>query len=125
MSKGSRIERELFATQIRYISGDDDDDRLSAIEALVTQTWDPAWDPDDLISQDGLPAMVACLDDKDPRVRSAAAELLKAITEHGEGDAVVLADALPELERHTHDDDDIVRRKVNEVLALLKTQGCF
>lgn len=121
----SRIERELFAPQILYLVGDDDDDRLSAIEALVTRTWDPAWDPDELIGQDGLPAIVTCLDDKDPRVRSAAAELLKAISEHGEGDAVVLADALPSLARHTHDDDDIVRRKVNEVLALLKTQGCF
>jgi len=121
----SRIERELFATQICYLSGDDDDDRLSAIEALVTHTWDPAWDPYELIRQDGLPAIVACLDDKDPRVRSAAAELLKAITEHGEGDAVVLADALQKLERHTLDDDDIVKLKVNEVLAVLKTQGCF
>lgn len=125
MSRERGIERELFAVQIHYLSSADVSDRLSAIEALVTRTWDPVWDPGELIDMDGLPLIVGCLNDQNPRVRSAAAELLKAITEQGQGDAVVDADALPELEKHTHDDDEIVRIKVNEVLALLKTQGCF
>jgi HEAT repeat protein len=120
-----RLEREMLAVNIRNLSDEDDDVRLMAIEALVTSTWDPEWNPEGMIEEGGLPAVVHCLGDENPRIRSAAASLLLATAERGDGDAVVLADALPGLERLTGDRDEIVRIKANEVIQVLQTQGCF
>ena len=61
-----RLEREMLAVNIRNLSDEDDEVRLTAIEALVTSTWDPEWNPEGMIEEGGLPAVVHCLGDENP-----------------------------------------------------------
>jgi HEAT repeat protein len=119
------LESEMLAKNIHLLSSEDEEERLSAIEALVTSTWDPAWSPKTLIDGGGLPAVVSCLSAGSPRVRGAAVALLRALVERGEGEAVAVNNVVPVLEQLQEDPDEIVKSRATLLLELLRSKGCF
>jgi hypothetical protein len=119
------LESEMLAQNIHLLSSEDEEERLNALEALVTSTWDPAWSPKTLIDCGGLPSMVSCLSAGSPRVRGAAVALLRALVERGEGEAVAVNNVVPVLEQLQDDPDEIVKTRAALLRELLRSKGCF
>ncbi|MBP1928852.1 HEAT repeat protein [Methanolinea mesophila] len=119
------LESEMLTRNIRLMSSEDEEERLNAVEALVTSTWDPAWSPKMLIDGGGLPAVASCLSAGSPRVRGAAVALLRALVERGEAEAVAVNNVVPVLERLRDDPDEIVKTRAALLLELLRSKGCF
>jgi HEAT repeat protein len=119
------LESEMLSQNIHLLSEEDEEERLNALEALVTSTWDPTWSPEKLINGGGLPAVVNCLSAGSPRVRGAAVALLRALVERGEGDAVAVNNVVPVLEQLQNDPDEIVKTRAALLLELLRSKGCF
>ena len=119
------LELEMLAQNIHLLSSEDEEERLNALEALVTSTWDPTWSPRTLIDSGGLPSVVSCLSAGSPRVRGAAVALLRALVDRGEAEVVAVNDVVPVLEQLQDDPDEIVKTRAALLLELLRSKGCF
>ncbi|KQC03511.1 MAG: hypothetical protein APR53_05295 [Methanoculleus sp. SDB] len=124
MADNEEIRKRLIESLVGYLSGPDDDLRLTAIEALLMSTWDPAWTPRHLIDAGGVVPLIACLSDAAAPVRSAAAQLIGILVRKGEPGVVVEAGARHALEKLQADPDPVVRAHAAEGLLALQTQKC-
>jgi HEAT repeat protein len=124
MAGNEEIRARLIESLVRYLSGPDDDLRLTAAEALLMSTWDPAWTPDLLIDAGGVVPVVASLSDDAPPVRSAAAQLIAILVLKGELDIVVEAGAQHALEKLKDDPDPVVRTHAAEAVQAIQTHKC-
>lgn len=124
MAGNEEIRVRLIESLVGYLSGPDDDLRLTAAEALLMSTWDPAWTPRLLIDAGGVVPLVASLSDDAAPVRSAAAQLIRILVQKGELDVVVEAGAQHALEKLQDEPDPVVRTHAAEALQAIQTHKC-
>ncbi|NYT05369.1 MAG: hypothetical protein GKC04_03215 [Methanomicrobiales archaeon] len=114
----------LVASLVGYLSHPDDDLRLTAVEALLMSTWDPAWTPALVVDAGGAAPIVACLSDEVDQVRNAAVQLVAILVRKGEAGLLIEAGAGKALEKLCKDPDPLIRRRAAGALEALDSGPC-
>lgn len=114
-----KIKRELTEDLLRRLVHPDEDVRETAVEALAMNTEDEDWRAHELIRQGGIGVVADLLDDPNPHICGSALDIIIAIAERGDEEALIENGIIARLDPMLETDDPILRNKVVKALWLL------
>jgi hypothetical protein len=114
-----QIRRELTEDLLRRLVHPEDEVREAAVEALAVSTEDEDWRANELIRQGGIGVIADLLDDPNPHVRGAALDIIIAIADTGDEEALISNGVIAQLDPMLDTDDPVILNKVVKALWLL------
>ena len=114
-----QIRRELTEDLLRRLVHPEEDVREAAVEALAVSTEDEDWRANELIRQNGIEVIADLLEDPNPHVRGAALDIIIAIADTGDEEALISNGVIAQLDPMLDTDDPVILNKVVKALWLL------
>ena len=114
-----QIRRELTEDLLRRLVHPEEDVREAAVEALAVSTEDEDWRANELIRQGGIGVISDLLDDPNPHIRGAALDIIIAIADTGDEEALISNGVIAQLDPMLDTDDPVILNKVVKALWLL------
>jgi len=122
MADELQIEKDLVEDLLARLSGKGKKGREAAIEALAVSTEDESWRPDELIRQGGVEIIRDLLGEKNPHIVLSALEIIIAIADAGEEEALISDGVIAVLDAMQESRNAAIREKVRDALELLQPE---
>ena len=122
MAEELQIEKDLVEDLLARLSGKGKKGREAAIEALAVSTEDDDWRPDELIRQGGVEIIRDLLGEKNPHIVLSALEIIIAIADAGEEEALISDGVIAVLDAMQESRNAAIREKVRDALELLQPE---
>ena len=122
MAEELQIEKDLVEDLLARLSGKGKKGREAAIEALAVSTEDESWRPDELIRQGGVEIIRDLLGEKNPHIVLSALEIIIAIADAGEEEALISDGVIAVLDTMQESRNAAIREKVRDALELLQPE---
>jgi len=122
MADELQIEKDLVEDLLARLSGKGKKGREAAIEALAVSTEDESWRPDELIRQGGVEIIRDLLGEKNPHIVLSALEIIIAIADAGEEEALISDGVIAVLDTMQESRNAAIREKVRDALELLQPE---
>ena len=122
MAEELQIEKDLVEDLLSRLSGKGKKGREAAIEALAVSTEDESWRPDELIRQGGVEIIRDLLGEKNPHIVLSALEIIIAIADAGEEEALISDGVIAVLDTMQESRNAAIREKVRDALELLQPE---